>query len=125
MREMARTALGPNRHPTRNGEPVSKGIPTTATSTPSSVLVCGSRMKVVIPQNRGVASESSGLNVSMAASVLPGRELRDRRPVRCPRLAALDEHAVEELGCPRLGRRPEDGLGGSDLDDATGVHHDD
>src|SRR6266511_3230217 len=66
--EMARTALGPNRHPTRNGEAVSNGIPRTATSTPSSVFVWGSRMKVVIPQKRGVVSESWGRKVGIRTS---------------------------------------------------------
>src|SRR5262245_22163203 len=72
MSDMARIALGPKRHPTRNGEPVSNGIPSTATSTPSSWRVCGSRMKVVMPTKRGVRSESSGRKVGMSSSAPAG-----------------------------------------------------
>src|SRR5581483_4009514 len=108
MSDIARTAAGPKRHPTRNGEPVSKGMPTTATSTPSSAVVCGRRMKVVMPQNRGLLRESWGRNVGMSGVTSlrgPGR--------------ALDQELEQ-----RLGGQPDGELGGvvvrRHLDDVEG-----
>src|SRR2546428_8660986 len=89
---MARTALGPKRHPTRNGDPVSNGMPTTATSTPSRTFVWGSRMNVVIPQKRGLVRESWGRNVGIRASLDAAGG------------GALDEELEERLGGQADGR---------------------
>mgnify|MGYP003694324317 CR=1 FL=1 len=73
MSDIARIALGPKRQPTRNGEPVSNGIPSTATSTPSSCRVCGRRMSVVMPDEaRGSGASPRAGRSAWAASALAG-----------------------------------------------------
>ena len=58
--EAARIASGPKRAPARKLVAVSNGRPTTAKSTSSMSVTCGSRMKVRIPEKRGLRKASAG-----------------------------------------------------------------
>lgn len=59
--EISLIALGPNREPTLYDAHVSKGIPTTAKSTSSVVLIYSILINVFIPENLGDSCESAAL----------------------------------------------------------------
>ena len=60
-REFSPIPEGPNLAPTRNVAPVSNGIPATKKSTLLRLVVCGKRIKVRIPSNRGYSIASKGV----------------------------------------------------------------
>jgi len=55
-----RIASGPKRAPERKLVAVSNGSPSTAASTPSRSVTYGSRMKVRMPEKRGLRKASAG-----------------------------------------------------------------
>ena len=58
--DSARMARGPKRAPGRLEVPMSRGTPTTATSSWSSGVFAGKRMKVAMPPKRGIWLPPSG-----------------------------------------------------------------
>ena len=65
MLEASRMAAGPKRHPGLYEVPVSKGTPSTAKSLPEQSRENGRRWKGRTPQNRGEASELTGMPMMM------------------------------------------------------------
>ena len=91
MSDIARTALGPKRQPTRNGDPVSNGIPSTATSA------------FQLPRVRQ-AHEGRDPHEARGPERVLGQE---RRHGLLGVSSAFGQHPLEELGGPgvRRGRK--------------------